>query len=142
MPILIARYVMKTKLKLLLAVLLCLSLSSCRQSNVDEELLNLHNSIRRTSKLAIDPNLTNFAQNWSDRMQKTRSMKHSNLGFNGQWQMRGENIAMGQTTEKEVFSAWFKSPGHHRNMVNKSFTHVGFGRSGNYWCVCFGQKSK
>jgi uncharacterized protein YkwD len=69
-------------------------------------------------------------------------MKHSNLGFDGQWQSMGENIAMGQTSEDEVFFAWFHSPGHYRNMVNKSFTHVGFGRSGNYWCVCFGQKSK
>ena len=38
---------------------------------------------------------------------------------------RGENIAKGQRTCKEVSKAWYNSAGHRANMLNKNFTRVG-----------------
>lgn len=52
----------------------------------------------------------------------------------------GENIAFGQRNEVEVTRAWMKSPGHRRNILNRNFRFVGFGRAGNpkYWVTNFG----
>jgi uncharacterized protein YkwD len=51
----------------------------------------------------------------------------------------GENIAMGQTSEKQVIESWINSPGHCANIMNGSFTDVGFARSQNYWTQNFGR---
>ena len=54
---------------------------------------------------------------------------------------KGENIAMGQKTCKDVMKAWYNSKGHKDNMLRKQFTKVGFaaykyaGRI--YWCTLF-----
>lgn len=39
----------------------------------------------------------------------------------------GENIAMGQTTAKEVMTDWMNSDGHRQNILNTSFTKLGIG---------------
>ncbi len=39
----------------------------------------------------------------------------------------GENIAAGYATPASVVAAWLKSPGHCRNIMNKSFTRLGVG---------------
>lgn len=39
----------------------------------------------------------------------------------------GENIAMGQSSPKEVVSAWMNSPGHKRNILNPNFNKIGIG---------------
>lgn len=49
----------------------------------------------------------------------------------------GENIAMGPSTGRGAFWAWFGSSGHHRNMLS-NWTEMGCGRSGNYWTQLFG----
>ena len=62
---------------------------------------------------------------------------------------KGENIAMGQTTAKEVTNDWqetnckYSGQGHRRNMLNKNYTKVGIAcyRADNgtlYWVQCFG----
>ena len=38
---------------------------------------------------------------------------------------KGENIAMGQTSCDQVSAAWFKSPGHKKNMMKKQYKKVG-----------------
>ncbi len=40
---------------------------------------------------------------------------------------KGENIAAGQSTAKDAFSAWKASPGHNANMLNASFKVIGIG---------------
>lgn len=106
-----------------------------------QRLLDLHNA-QRSRPLELDADLMAFAQQWANNMASRRSMYHSDLGFPGQWWMRGENVAAGQRNEEEVVGDWMNSPGHRANILNGQFTHVGFGRSGNYWCVCFGQKTE
>lgn len=38
---------------------------------------------------------------------------------------KGENIAMGQRTCKEVSKAWYRSSGHRKNMLKKQYRKVG-----------------
>ena len=51
-----------------------------------------------------------------------------------------ENIAAGYNSPEEVLKGWMKSPGHKRNLFNKSATHMGVGyyhnansKFKNYW---------
>ncbi len=50
----------------------------------------------------------------------------------------GENIAMGPSTGRGAFWAWFGSSGHHRNMLGRGWTEMGCGRSRNYFTQLFG----
>ena len=119
-----------------------------------QKLLDLHNEARlkgswmwQIEPLKIDDKLVNHAQNWAEQMSSKRKLKHGSmrdimkLGFNNV----GENIAYGQKDEKSVMKGWLWSPGHRKNIMNKSFTHMGCGFSYSdndvlYWCVCFGKK--
>ena len=44
-------------------------------------------------------------------------------GFNGS--CTGENIAEGQSTPIEVFTAWMNSAGHRANILNASYKYIG-----------------
>ena len=59
------------------------------------------------------------------------------FGFN----FNAENIAAGQSTPSRVVSTWDKSPGHHANMVDASFTKMGVGiayfNDTYYWVQIF-----
>ena len=58
--------------------------------------------------------------------------------------MMGENIAMGQTTPKQVMNDWMNSDGHMKNILGMSldYTTIGIGcfeRDGIlHWVQCFG----
>jgi uncharacterized protein YkwD len=54
------------------------------------------------------------------------------------WAAYGENLAQGQGSEAEVVQGWLKSPGHCRNIMNKSYKEMGVGRFGDYWTLTFG----
>lgn len=54
----------------------------------------------------------------------------------------GENIAMGQTTAREVMTDWMNSEGHRANILNENFTTLGVGISTDangktYWAQMF-----
>jgi uncharacterized protein YkwD len=57
-------------------------------------------------------------------------------GYN--WGRCGENIATGQLSVNEVFTAWRKSPSHCKNMMNPEYKEMGAARSANYWVQDFG----
>lgn len=65
---------------------------------------------------------------------KTFSQRIKAEGYD--WNAAAENIAMGQTTAREVFDGWFDSPGHHHNLVG-DFVHLGVGKAGEYWTQNF-----
>ena len=51
-----------------------------------------------------------------------------------------ENIGAGYTSPQSVFEGWVNSPGHKKNLLNKSAPHMGVGyyynarsKYGNYW---------
>jgi uncharacterized protein YkwD len=61
------------------------------------------------------------------------------------WHGAGENIAAGFDDVDAVMTAWQNSPGHMANILNPSFTHVGFGQARDdssryrtYWVQNFG----
>lgn len=49
----------------------------------------------------------------------------------------GENIAMGQRSASEVVRGWLNSPGHRRNIMYCSYTHIGVGQYGRHWTQVF-----
>jgi uncharacterized protein YkwD len=54
------------------------------------------------------------------------------------WKTYGENLASGYKTEKQVLDGWLSSPGHCKNIMNKSFREMGVAKAGNYWVQEFG----
>lgn len=118
-----------------------------------DKLIDLHNKARSGASwlwainpLQKDEKLMQYAQKHANWMAENSRMRHSSmrkimdLGFN----RVGENIAWGQKTEESVMNAWLWSPGHRRNIMSSSYTHIGCGAFLNskgriYWCVCFGK---
>lgn len=47
--------------------------------------------------------------------------------YNISYIVAGENIAMGQTTPKEVMNSWMNSAGHKANILSGNFTKIGIG---------------
>ncbi len=41
------------------------------------------------------------------------------------WHALAENVAKGQGSADSVFNSWLNSPGHHKNMVNATYTSAG-----------------
>ncbi|MBC8406094.1 MAG: CAP domain-containing protein [Planctomycetes bacterium] len=64
---------------------------------------------------------------------KTPSDRAAKAGTSG----GAENIAAGQQTGLGAISAWWYSPGHHRNMMG-NHSRVGLGRFKNHWTQMFG----
>lgn len=60
------------------------------------------------------------------------------VGYN--WKTFGENIGEGYSTEKEMLNGWIASPGHCKNIMNKTFTEMAVARVGNLWTQEFGSR--
>ena len=114
----------------------------------DAELLRQHNLervARSVPPLSLEVRLDIAAKRHAAWMYRTGRVSHTGevgssfsqrVAREGYQMMTGgENVAAGQRTATEVVSAWMNSPGHRANVLGRSFVHVGFGRSGNYWCV-------
>lgn len=122
------------------------SLDSDELLGTQNSLLNQHNEEREAngkSAFIIDDDLNEFAQAHAETMARRNSLYHSSLGFSRKFSTAGENIALGQRSEKEVVKGWMKSPGHKANILNPRFTNIGFGIAYGpdqsiYWCTCFG----
>lgn len=122
--------------------------------SVVQQLLVIHNeerSKRGVPKLKLDDRLTAAAQLHADWMRSNGRLSHR--GENGssvsgrivaqgyRWSAAGENIAAGYSSAQSVTSGWMGSSGHRRNILNDSYVHCGFGKSGNYWCAVFARPS-
>ncbi|GEM_PF-6244590 len=64
-------------------------------------------------------------------MDRAREMMYARGGV-------GENCATGMDDPARVHWGFYYSSGHHRNMLLRVWTHVGIGRSGQYWTQDFG----
>lgn len=113
------------------------------------EILLLHNREREKAgapPLQYDATLEQNSQKWSENMANRDSLYHSTLSLGGTgFFIMGENIAMGYDDIDSVVDGWMHSTGHRRNILNKQFTHAGFGyarRSDGspYWCAQFAGK--
>lgn len=121
------------------------------EESIVDELLKIHNSMRgfiRLGQLELDDSLNKAAQEHAEWMASKGFLSHTGksgtshaqrakiAGYKGYY--IAENIAMSSGSPKEVCDIWYKSAGHKRNMLDERFKHVGFGKSGNYWCALFG----
>ena len=104
-------------------------------------LLDLHNEKHKPA-FQVDLLLQEVAQDHAEWMAENRSLQHADLGGTD-FDWRGENIGRGYPTEKSAFIGWWNSKGHKANIMNKHFTHIGFGCAkdkfgGRWWSVEFG----
>lgn len=113
-------------------------------------LLRLHNAERARAgagPLQRDARAAGMAVSHSRQMQRSGRMSHDGAG-DGSFGSRlpkfglgnvaaGENIAAGYTTAEAVTRGWMNSSGHRANILNRGWTHSGFGRAGNYWTAVF-----
>ncbi|PJI84992.1 Cysteine-rich secretory protein family protein [Yoonia maricola] len=98
----------------------------------------------------LQPNaaLTRAAQAHAEDMARRGYFSHTSVGgpngdnFQARARSAGcamrtgaENIATGQRSEAGVFETWENSAGHRRNMLGRSYTQYGLGRSGNIWVL-------
>lgn len=91
--------------------------------------------------------LTAAAINQASYMATAKALTHasSNGGSVGdrvtatgyRWRAVGENIAVGQKNEQEVFNAWLKSEGHCKNIMNAAFKEMGAAKADSYWSQVF-----
>ena len=90
-----------------------------------------HKKSQKLPTLKRDKNLEKIALQRAKEMAETGKFSHTRP--NGQRgislikgnKAKGENIARGQKTCKEVSKAWYASPGHRQNMLRKKFKKVG-----------------
>ncbi len=128
------------------------------QSNASkfvQQVVDLTNKERKKNglgNLKADSELANVAQIKSEDMVQKDYFSHTSPTYGSPFEMMenfgvdystaAENIAMGQRTPNEVVSAWMKSPGHRKNILNKKVTHIGVGiandnSQGIYWTQMF-----
>ncbi|MCC5956695.1 MAG: CAP domain-containing protein [Natronohydrobacter sp.] len=99
--------------------------------------------------LALSPELSAIAQAHACDMARRGYFSHNSpdgrsmtdrarrAGISGICTM-GENIAQGQSDVPTVVASWMRSPGHRRNILDRDFRLVGFGRGpGAHWVQVF-----
>ncbi len=99
-------------------------------ASAEAEFASLINSLRSgagVGALSRDGGLDAYARDWAQHMAEQGDLTHSNIaGLLGPWSTVGENIAYGGSVS-QMFGDLDASSGHHANMVNGSFTHLGVG---------------
>jgi uncharacterized protein YkwD len=97
-------------------------------------LVNLERAARGLQPLKISGRLMLDARGWSQNQASRRRMYHSRMGY-------GENVAYGQSSPREVMTAWMNSRGHRNNILNSRYTTIGVGAVTNgrtiYWTQVF-----
>lgn len=123
-------------------------------SAIEKEVVRLVNIERKQAglnPLQIDTQVSNVARLKSEDMRDRNYFNHTSptygspfdmlKRFNITYKTAGENIAKGQKTAEAVVEAWMNSEGHRRNILSKSFTHIGVGYakkgSTTYWTQMF-----
>lgn len=104
----------------------------------EQKLLTLTNNLRRDLGLAVlapqvPLQISSLAK--ASDMAKYNYLSHvspseanlgnflTDAGYN--YQVAGENLAMGFSSAEEIFAAWLKSPSHYANLVDPDFTEFG-----------------
>lgn len=132
-----------------------LETSQEQATSIAQEIVDLVNKERQkagVAPLALDAKLSEVAQLKSEDMKAKKYFSHTSPTYGSPFEMMkqfdisyksaGENIAMGQTTAKQVMDAWTNSAGHRANILEGKFTHIGVGyvEKGHYWTQMFIKK--
>lgn len=115
-------------------------------------LYDAHLVARGSAALYLNDKLCNAAQAHADWMAANRRMSHTGAGGSSfadrarehGYNIRGggENVAAGYSSVEAVMRGWMNSPGHRRNILNRSWRDAGFGvakaQNGQlYWSATF-----
>ncbi|WP_338079530.1 CAP domain-containing protein [Aquibacillus halophilus] len=121
-------------------------------SDFQNEVVRLTNEARQQNglpSLSPDIELTKVAQAKSEDMETNNYFSHTSPTYGSPFDMlaqfgidymtAAENIASGQQSAEAVVEMWLNSPGHRKNILNESVTHIGVGhaQNGNYWTQLF-----
>lgn len=123
----------------------------CGMSRREQRVLTLINKERRrrgAPALRCHYKLVAASRAWSRIQCAQGSLSHKYLSKRFRaagvpYTSIGENVAAGQSTAYAVVRSWMKSPGHRRNILNPSYTHVGIGATScskgfsPYWTQMF-----
>jgi hypothetical protein len=105
--------------------------------NVLIESINTEREAMGLRALVEDPRLSYAALSKAEELADIGYLVHSlaeqgtawavleNVGYT--YLYAGENLGVGQVTEKEIFERWMNSPTHKENIINSFFTEVGIG---------------
>lgn len=111
-------------------------------SRVTTEVVDLTNVERTRNKrasLRANARLMHAAQIQAEQMARAGQLAHvlPNAAYPSagdrlaaadyRWQAYGENVALGQSSAKEVLDSWMQSRGHRTNILNPDFTEMGAG---------------
>lgn len=117
--------------------------------------INLYRKSNGVPAVALSRSLSMAADNHSAYMAKTDDIDHSlgnvswsqnilNYGYPSGYGI-GENVLAGRSSAGGALTLWKSSPGHNKNMLNKSWKAIGIGREVNlkgrydyYWTTTFG----
>jgi uncharacterized protein YkwD len=122
------------------------------------ELTNVERQNAGLAPLALNPELEDAAQSYSEVLASSGCFDHScgpvpnfadrddQAGYTD-WTNLGENIAAGYPTPEAVVESWMASPGHRANILSPQFTEIGVGvtsgdgQYGTYWTQEFGTRN-
>jgi uncharacterized protein YkwD len=101
-------------------------------------LINLERSLGDLDPLTWDDDLAKVAQDYACRMIEgdffghvdpaTETAPNHRLTLAGyEFNVMGENLAVGQTTAAEVLDGWMASPSHRDNILSPVWTQIGIG---------------
>lgn len=103
------------------------------------ELSNQYRRDAGLSDLVISAQLTQSAQSKADDMAQNAYFAHVSPNGNSPWtffdsagyiyEIAGENLALTNQSPQDVVSGWYNSPTHRANLLNSSYTEVGYGVS-------------
>ena len=110
--------------------------------------LNVIRNLLGLNALAIDPGLCSAARDHSQDMETHKFDGHESpvpgrrTPFDRARRYGttcvSENLCKGTRDGKAAIEAWFGSPGHHRSLVEKTYTRVGVGLAGQRFTQLFG----
>lgn len=112
----------------------------CRRTNAERSKVGL-------APLVLEGQRSLVAQTHSEDMSTRSFFNHENpdgldpfdrLAAAGiPYSFAAENIAVGQTTAKQVMDDWMKSSGHRANILNPKFGRLGVGATNGRWTQVF-----
>ena len=123
--------------------------------SIESQVIQLTNQERAKNglkPLAADWQLSRVARYKSTDMRDKNYFSHTSPTYGSPFTMMknfeinyrsaGENIAAGQRTPNEVVQSWMNSPGHRKNILSPTYTHIGVGHAtggnyGHYWTQMF-----
>lgn len=126
--------------------------------DVARSMINAYRKSNGLAPLTIDPQLTIAAKAHSVDLAKWDRISHYGSDGSNPWdrvrragysaRLAAENVGTGQTTLKEVFAGWKKSPGHNKNLLLKDAKNMGIAlvydaktEFKTFWTLVLGTKS-